>query len=287
MSTSRMRAVALTASLVIAGGIGIMAEPAGAVPTNDTQAGAVVIPAPLPFHFTESTSDATVDGGESVASSYCLGVGAPAFEHAVWFKAMIPAGFTDAVRADVTASDYGAGIAVLQEGGGGSLTALSCSPGTFVSAGVPAAGTYYLVIFGDGTTPATGGNLDLTVDVVPPPPTIAITVNPTGTATKSGGAWVSGTVTCSGGGANAEVFNVEGTVTQTVGRLIITSYFFSGASIPCDGTAYPWQAYAPPTNGKFSGGKTLTVSSAFGCGDGGCNSAYVEAKVKLNRGTVR
>jgi hypothetical protein len=259
---------------------------AAAAPGNDTQAGAVVIPNSLPFHYTQSTTEATVDAGESLASSYCLGVGAPAFEHAVWFEATIPAGLTQAIQIDVSASDYGAGIAVLADNGG-TLSPIDCVPGAYVTPGAAPAGTYYLVVFGDGTTPATSGNLDLAVDVAPPPPDISVTVNPTGTATKEGGAWLSGTVTCVGNGPNAAVFDVEGAVSQTVGRLIISSAFFSGESIPCDGATYPWQAYAPPANGKFSGGKSITVSTAFGCNDAGCNSGYAEAIVKLNRAAIK
>ena len=277
----------LASSLTLIGGVAFTAGPAAAaVPGNDTQAGAVTISNSLPYHFTENTADATVDADDSVASSYCLGIGAPAYEHSVWFTATIPAGVTQAIRIDTSPSDYGTGIAVLADNGG-TLSAISCSPRTFVSNGPPPAGNYVVVVFGDGTTPATSGNLDFTVDFVPPPPDIALTVNPTGTATKAGGAWISGTVTCTGGGANAEVFGVSGDVTQTVGRLIISSYYSSSQSIPCDGTTYLWQAYAPPTNGKFSGGKSATVNSAFGCGDGGCSSAYLEATVKLNRATIR
>ena len=287
MSRLQRRVAALAGSLALIGGIVYTAGPAAAAaPGNDTKAGAVVIPNSLPYNYTQSTTEATVDSGESAASSYCLGVGAPAFEHAVWFKATIPAGLTQAIRVDVSASDYGAGIAVLLDNGG-TLSAIDCVPGAYVTPGAPAAGTYYLVVFGDGTTATTSGNLDLAIDFLPPPPDISVTVNPTGTATKEGGAWLSGTVTCVGNGPNAAVFSVDGSITQTVGRLIISSYFSSGQSIPCDGETYPWQAYAPPTNGKFSGGKSITVSTAFGCNDAGCNAGYAEATVRLNRAAIK
>jgi len=86
------------AAVAVAGlvwGFGGAVQPAfAAEPANDTQAGAVEISAPLPFHYTEDTTDATVDSGESVAQSMCLGAGAPAFEHAVWFHATVPPGVT-------------------------------------------------------------------------------------------------------------------------------------------------------------------------------------------------
>ena len=280
MSHLRNWTAALAASLALIGGIVFTAGPAAAAaPGNDTQAGAVTITS-LPFHYTEDTTEATVDASESVASDLCLSFGAPKFEHAVWFKATIPAGVTQAIRVDTTLSDYSTGIAVLADNGG-TLSALDCVPGTYSSPGPPPEGTYYLVIFGDGfLTEATSGNLDLSVDVAPPPPDVAMTIAPTGTATKEGGVWISGTVTCTG--ANAVVADIEGTVSQTVGRLIISSDFLLFPDIPCDGVSYPWRAYAPPTNGKFSGGKAVTVSSAFGCNDAECSSAYAQATVKLN-----
>src|SRR5690242_10458832 len=102
MFRRRRRYLAASAIALLAVGTGSIAQPAfAAVPTNDTQAGAVEITQPLPFHFSEDTTDATVDSGEAVAQNMCLGAGAPAFEHAVWFHATIPAGFTDAVVIDV------------------------------------------------------------------------------------------------------------------------------------------------------------------------------------------
>ena len=274
-------AIALAVLVV---GFGGAAQPAfAAAPANDTQAGAVEIAQPLPFHYTEDTTEATVDSGESVAQSMCLGFGAPAFEHAVWFHATVPSGATQAITVDTSPSSYDTGIAVLRDDGG-TLTGIDCVPDTYVSPGVPPAGSYYLVVFGDGRTSPTSGTLDLTVDQAPAPPNVSMTIDGTGTATKQGGAWVSGTVTCSGGGNSAAVVEVDGNVTQRVGRLLISSSFFSGQSIPCDGATYPWRAFAPPTNGLFSGGKALTVTTSFGCNNFGCNSAYAQAIVKLNRG---
>jgi len=186
---------------------------------------------------------------------------------------------------DTSASSYGTGIALLLDSGG-TLTGIDCVPRTFVSPGAPPPGSYYLVVFGDGTTDATSGTLDLTAGEVPPPPNVSMTIDGTGSATKQGDAWVSGTVTCDGGGSNAAVVEIDGNVTQRVGRLLISSDFFSGQSIPCDGATHPWQAFAPPSNGLFRGGKAITVSTSSGCNDAGCNSAYAQATVKLNRGVT-
>ena len=286
MSRLQRRVAALAGSLALIGGIVYTAGPAAAAaPGNDTKAGAVVIPNSLPYNYTQSTTEATVDSGESAASSYCLGVGAPAFEHAVWFKATIPAGLTQAIRVDVSASDYGAGIAVLLDNGG-TLSAIDCVPGAYVTPGAPAAGTYYLVVFGDGTTAttvATSTSRSISFHRRPtfPSPSTRPGLQPR--KAEPGSPELSPASAM----VRMAVFSVDGSITQTVGRLIISSYFSSGQSIPCDGETYPWQAYAPPTNGKFSGGKSITVSTAFGCNDAGCNAGYAEATVRLNRATIK
>ena len=78
---------------------------------------------------------------------------------------------------DVTASDYAAGILVLT-GEPGNLTPLICQPGT-VSGPVTAGQTIYLVVFGDGTSEATSGQLVLDTYLAPEPPSIAVTIDPT------------------------------------------------------------------------------------------------------------
>jgi hypothetical protein len=128
----------------------------GAPPPNDDIAGAVVITEPLPFTFTESTVEATTTPEEEAFNSFC---GAPVFEHAVWFTATSTLDRDIAV--DVSASDYSAGILVLT-GTPGDLTPINCGPGR-IGGPVTAGQTYYLLIFGDGLTTATSGNLVMTV----------------------------------------------------------------------------------------------------------------------------
>jgi hypothetical protein len=253
-----------------------------APPGNDTQAGAVVITG-VPFTHTQDTTEATVDAGEDVARDFCLGIGAPAFENAVWFVATVSGGGTDAVLFDTSQSGYGAGIAVLQDIGG-TLTPLACLPRAFLAAPGAPAGTYYFVVFGDGTTPATGGTLTFTAEVPTPPPAVEVTINPVATATKEGGVLVSGTVSCTSNDSTAVVVSINGQISQTVGRFIITSFFFASPNVPCDGGTYPWQAYAPPTNGKFSGGKAATIAFATACNSAQCSQGFTEAVIKLTRG---
>ena len=271
---------AIASSIIV--GVASYAGPViAAPPGNDTQAGAVAISA-IPFLHTQDTTEATVDSGEDVARDFCVGVGAPAFEHAVWFSAIVT-GTSQPVIVDVSQSSYGAGIAVLLDTGGG-LVALDCVPRTFIAGGGAPAGTYYFVVFGDGTTPETGGELVFSVDVAPSPPLVELSVDPVGAATKEGGAWISGTVTCTGGGSSAQILFVEGQVSQTVGRFIITSFFSVPVFAPCDGNTNTWQAYAQPTNGKFAGGKAAVVSFTVACNSiPMCGEASVEAQVQLTR----
>jgi hypothetical protein len=271
---------AVASSIMV--GVGSYAGPVVAAPPgNDTQAGAVAISG-VPFLHTQDTTEATVDASEDVARDFCSGVGAPAFEHAVWFSATVT-GTSAPVIVDVSQSSYGAGIAVLQDTGSG-LVAVGCVPRTFISGGGAPPGTYYFVVFGDGTTPETGGELVFSVDAVPPPPVVELSVDPVGRATKEGGAWISGTVTCTGGGSSAQILFVEGQVTQTVGRFIVTSFFSVPVSAPCDGNTHAWQAYAPPIDGKFAGGKAAVVTFSVACNPiPMCGDASVEAQVKLTR----
>ncbi len=120
-----------------------------APPSNDDISGATVL-GPVPFHLEQDTTEATTSAEEAAFNAFC---GAPAFEHAVWFTATAIA--DNNVVADVTASDYTAGILVFT-GEPGNLTPLTCQPG-IVSGPVTAGETIYLVVFGDGVSEATSG----------------------------------------------------------------------------------------------------------------------------------
>ena len=128
----------------------------GAPPPNDDIGGAVVVTEPLPFTFTESTVEATTSPEEAAFNSFC---GAPAFDHAVWFTATPT--LDGNIGVDVSASDYTAGILVLT-GTPGDLTPINCGPGR-IAGPVTAGQTYYLLIFGDGLSTPTSGNLVMTV----------------------------------------------------------------------------------------------------------------------------
>ncbi len=253
------------------------ARPAfAAVPANDNIANAVVITEPLPFNYTESTVDATTSADETALNSFC---GAPTLEHGVWFTATPTAdGF---LAADVTQSDYSAGIVVLS-GTPGNLTPLNCASG-IVAGPVQAGVTYYLLIFGDGLTTQTSGNLVLQVRQAAPPPTTTVTVNKTGSVDKSGNAHISGTATCTSVDGSGKLLDVSGSLRQTVGRFFIDGFFDTFLGVPCDGTVNQWQAVVTGTNGKFAGGKAANITMSLGCTEGGCTQSQVETTIQLRR----
>src|SRR5712691_1988781 len=244
-------------ALAFAAGVGTETS-AFAQPANDDPGGAVAITT-VPSTITQNTSDATTSAEETALNAFC---GAPTLAQGVWFQ------FTPTVSedlaADVTGSDYSAGILVLT-GSPGNFTPILCGPGR-VTGPVTAGQTYYLLIFGDGfLTAATSGNLVLRVSPAIPAPTITVTINPRGTVDKTGNANISGTVTCSSTDGSGIVFDVFGSLRQTVGRIFVDGSFDELLFSACDGTPVNWTALVFGFNGKFAGGKAAIVAIGFGC----------------------
>jgi hypothetical protein len=245
-----------------------------APPTNDDITGATVIGG-VPFHLEQDTTEATTSPEETAWNDYC---GAPVFEHGVWFTATAA---TDAsLVADVTASDYSAGIVVLA-GAPVNPVPLQCAQGV-VSGPVAAGQTVYLLVFGDGLTEATSGQLVLDIYPAPPPPDVAVTIDPRGTVDKANVAHLSGTVTCTSDDPDAILFDVSGFLSQKVGRGSVEGYFGAEQLTPCDGVTRTWTAEVFG-NGKFAGGKAANVAFAFGCDALSCGEGYAEVAVQLNR----
>lgn len=266
--------LALGATVGIAATTLVPQVAAAAAPANDEVGGAIALS--VPDLFVQDTTEATTSPDEASLNDFC---GAPRFDHAVWFTVTPTDSGTVAV--DVSASDYAAGILVVQ-GAPGAFEPLLCGPGTvagFAEAGV----TYHIVVFGDGLSPETSGTLVVETFIPPPPPVIDLTVDPVASVDRSGAAHLSGTVTCTSEDENAFVFEVSGQLRQKVGRFIINGYFFSELFAPCDGATRTWRAAVVGDNGVFAGGKAATVVFSFGCGSFECTSAYVEADVRLRR----
>ena len=275
MRSTRLAFLVFFAALALTAEAGTASSAFAAVPGNDDPAGAVVV-ATVPSTFTQDTTEATTSADEIAFNSFC---GAPAIEHGVWYQATPT--IDESIAVDVTASDYGVGVLVLS-GSPGSFTPLLCGPGR-VSGPVTAGQTYYLLLFGDGTTSATSGNLVVQFSQAVPPPTIALTLDPRGTVDKQGNATISGTVTCTSTDGSGTLFDIFVSARQTVGRTFVDGSGDQFIGSPCDGTPVPWQAYVVGETGKFAGGKAATVSIAFGCTDS-CSNAFTEATVQLSKG---
>ena len=109
-------------------------------------------------------------------------------------------------------------------------------------------------------------------------PTVDVTVNPSGTFnSRTGVATISGTYTCTGG----DFIEVFVDANQRVGRgSVLGSGFFFDYST-CDGTSHTWSAEIYPQNGKFAGGKAMTVTFGYTCGIFECSIGYAEQIVVL------
>jgi len=270
-----LRAAAAAAILVTAS---VAAPAAAAGPANDTYSGIVTIPEPLPFTTTLDTTQATTDAADAEFVAGCEGI--PSTDASVWY-AFTPSADGGYV-VDMAASSYPAG-AVVASGVPGAWTVESCGPtavGWFGSAGT----TYTILVVDDQSDGGgNGGQLVMTVDLIPPPPTIDVTVNPTGTFnSRTGEATVTGWVTCDPGTASEPFAELDVEATQRVGRFLVRGYSYQEVS--CDGTRRPWTALVAGETGLFKGGKAMTVAVGFGCGDYDCSTSFVETVVQLKGG---
>ncbi|RYP85019.1 hypothetical protein EKO23_13585 [Nocardioides guangzhouensis] len=260
------------AAAIAAAAILTPAPASAAPPSNDTIDGA--ISASVGFSQVLDTTEATTDEQDTQFNETC---GAPATDASVWYTV---AGTGAGVVVDVSASSYSAGVMV-GTGTPDNLETVACGPGT-VGFLAEAGTTYYVLAFDDqedGT--GTGGSLDISFAAAPPPPTAEITVDPRGTfSSKTGIAHLSGSYTCT----DADFLEVDGSVRQPVGRLAVTGSFFVFDEGTCDGTPHPWAADVEPDNGKFAGGKAMTVTFTFACGPFDCAEGFAEQTVHLSGG---
>jgi hypothetical protein len=242
-----------------------------AAPGNDVFTGAIAVNS-LPFSDSINTTEATTDADDAQLNTFC---GAPATDASVWYAIQ---GNDSTVIVDVSASDYSAGVLV-GEGTQGNLNLVNCGPGAvafFAAAGT----TYYILAIddqlnGDGLN---GGTLNISISEIVTPTIDSFTVNRYGTVnTRTGVATISGTYACS----HADFIDVLVDARQPVGRFLIlgSGEFFDFST--CDGTPHTWAAQVFPQNGKFAGGKTMTVALAYSCGLLECAFGYAEQTVQL------
>jgi hypothetical protein len=252
------------------GALGVSAPAAlAAPPDNDTFGGAT--PATLGFSEVIDTTEATTDADDAQLNESC---GAPATDASVWYSF---AGSDTGVVVDVSQSNYSAGVLV-GVGSQGNLLTEACGPGAvgfFAAAGT----TYYVLAIDDQFDGSgNGGSLNISFNEAPPPPTVDITVNPFGKVNaRTGVATISGTYTCS----NGDFIDVFVDARQNVGRFTVVGFgeFFDFDT--CDGESRTWSADVFPDNGKFAGGKTMTLAFAFACGSFECAEGFAEQTVRL------
>jgi hypothetical protein len=227
--------------------------------------------ASVPFSQSVDTSEATTDADDTEANGGC----APATDASVWFglTAASDGGFV----VDVSGSTYPAGVIVVT-GSPGSFNTIACGAYT-VAFEASAEETYAILAFDFEAGASNGGTLNITVDELPPPPVVDVTVDPVGQFNAlTGSATITGTVTCTGS-ADKPTINVQ--LRQTVGRFTITGSGF--VEFVCDGTTQPWSLEVIGDNGLFKGGRSVSVTSALACGEFGCGEDLEERTVFLRR----
>jgi hypothetical protein len=240
-----------------------------AAPGNDTWAGRTIVSS-LPFSETIDTTEATTDADDVEANAIC---GAPATDASVWYE-FTPAD-DGALIVDVSASDYSSGVLVVT-GAPGSFNIEACGPGGIafeVFAGV----AYSIMAIDDQNDGSgNGGQLSITIDAAPPPPTFDVTVNPVASFHHDGSATVTGTVTCT----DADFAEMSVQLTQRVGRRTINGTGFG--FVICDGSTQDWAVDVFGDNGLFRGGKAASATVVFGCGFF-CSEVFFEQTVRLRK----
>jgi hypothetical protein len=254
--------------------VGLPAATAAA-PATDSFDGAAV--ATLGFSDEIDTSEATTDADDVAANADC---GAPSTDASVWYS--YTAASAGGVIVDVSASSYSAGVIVVS-GSPGTFAVEACGPGATLFAAAPGL-TYHVIAFDDqGDGGGNGGTLRISLTDAPPPPAVAVSVDPAGYVNgRTGIATISGTVTCS----NAEFVDVFTELTQRVGRratVLGFGGFFADGSI-CDGTPHAWASEVVPDGGAFAGGSSASFTFSVACGGVQCAFGYSEQTVKLRGG---
>jgi hypothetical protein len=256
----------------------VAAGPALAVaPANDEYPGRVTLSGELPLDYAQDTTEATLGLEDAAFVAGCDG--APPTEASVWFQ--YTAEQSGGLALDMTASDYAAGAVIATGNPTDGWQVAACGPGVagwIADAGV----TYTMLVFDDFDTPGSGGNLAMTLDVIPPPPTLDVTVNKTASFnSKTGEATVSGMATCTPAPGQEEMsfafLDIQ--LTQRVGRILIRGW--GGTDVTCDGAPRPWSAIILGDNGLFKGGKAANVTTTFACGAFDCALDFIETTVQL------
>ncbi|WP_328526024.1 hypothetical protein [Kribbella sp. NBC_00359] len=245
-----------------------------APPGNDTYGGRTVVGA-IPFTDSLDTTEATTDS-DDLSTDFC-GTPAPLpTDASVWYEIAPTA--DEILRADVSSSTYST-TAIVATGSPGNWSVVRCGFNA-VTWTATAGTTYTLLVFDnqfDGGD--NGGTLNLTIDVLPPPPTVDITVNPTASFNpRTGSATVSGTATCTG---EPLFTDVSTELTQRAGRFTVHGRGITSVRL-CDATPQSWSMEVVTDGGsKFAGGKAASVTRASACGFFECGGDFEELTIVL------
>ena len=267
-----MKRAALAMSVVALLSLGLAAPVLAAAPANDGHAGRTLIGA-IPFTDALDTSDATTDADDDEVNAQCF---APALEASVWYE--VTAVADGGIVVDVSASSYPAAV-LIAVGSPGGFVVVACGPG-IVGITTTAGQTYSILVFDFEEGVGNGGLLDMTVEELPPPPTIELSIDRTGSFDPwTGIATIRGTVTCSGS-EDLNKINVQ--MTQTVGRFKFLGE--GGAEMgACTGKPQAWSAEVSSSAGKFGGGKASVAVHFFLCNLAGCTEDGSERVVTLRK----
>jgi hypothetical protein len=266
--------LAVLLGLLIAGSLATAAPVLAAAPSNDLYTGRQAVS--IGFTDTVDTTEATTDSDDLDIATGCIGV--PALDASVWYE--ITPGADMGIVVDMSGSDYSAG-AIIATGSPGNWTVEACGPGAVVWSAT--SGVLYTVLVFDDQEDGggNGGSLSVNFFEAPPPPELSLTVNPRGTFNShTGGATVSGTITCTG---DSEFSFIDVFMRQKTGRLFIDGEGFI-EGFACDGSTQPWTVDIIPFNGVFKGGRTATVTFALACGQILCGESFQENVVNLSNG---
>jgi hypothetical protein len=142
--------------------------------------------------------------------------------------------------------------------------------------------TYYVLAIDDQADGGgNGGSLNISFNEIPPPPTVDFAISPMGRVNiHTGIATVRGTYACTNG-SSLDMF-VD--ASQRVGRGSVLGFGSFFESDTCDGEPHVWTVELFPQNGRFAGGKTLTITVAFACGSFECTQGFLEQTIQLRGG---
>jgi hypothetical protein len=275
-SARRRLAAALVASSLL--GTFMSASALAAAPDNDDSATPRVVGAlPYadgPYDTTEATTAASDPG-------FCHEPTIGPDRATVWY-AFTP-GASDRYLADTFGSDYDTTLYVGTSNGAGGIDVIGCiddSQGLQSAVAWDAeAGTTYLIVVGTCCGPGAaggGGSLQFHVAVAPPPPTLDITIDATGSFTPYGTATLRGTIACTNANPPA---GLNLAVSQRVGRITIRGFGF--ADVECSAAPAPWSLAVAGDDGKLLGGHATVDVAVFVCGPIECADDFEHAVVRL------